>query len=106
MNDVVYRANFIRYLYENVFRKLFIGIAYADFKPSDLSHIMVCGSSNPYPNNNSGAYYYTMWDASNDDSSIESSKTLKNSSNNDYIFDYFIFFRYDMFCFQYKFEDI
>lgn len=31
VNDVVYRATFIRCLYENVFRKLFIGIAYADF---------------------------------------------------------------------------
>jgi hypothetical protein len=62
------------------------GIAYADFKPSDLSHIMVCGSSNPYPNNNSGAYYYTMCDASNNDSSIEATKTLKGESNRDETF--------------------
>ena len=66
------------------------GIAYADFKPSDVSHIMVCGSSNPYPNYNSGAYYYTMCDASNNDSSIEATKTLKGESNRDETFNYVI----------------
>ena len=56
------------------------GIAYADFKPSDVSHIMVCGSSHAYPETNSGAYYYTKCDASNNDSSIEATKSLNDDS--------------------------
>ena len=32
------------------------GIAYADFKPSDVSHQMVCGNIYHYTKNNSGNY--------------------------------------------------
>ena len=59
------------------------GIAYADFKPSDVSHILVCGNFE-YPhqyNNNNWIYRYC--DASNDDPSIQANLTIKNASNVD-----------------------
>ena len=61
------------------------GIAYADFKPSDVTHIMVCGAKNVYSHLNSN-HYYAYCDASNDDSSIESEKILQesNGSNGNY----------------------
>ncbi len=58
------------------------GIAYADFKPSDVSHLMVCANTYSTTQNNSGNFYYYDCDASNDDSSIASSVVLKDSSNN------------------------
>ncbi len=64
------------------------GIAYADFKPSDVSHIMTCTDLNYMMNYNSKLYYNNC-DASNDDSSITSSMTLKNTGGNDQTY-YFV----------------
>ena len=59
------------------------GIAYADFKPSDISGIMICMYIWSVPETNSGNAYYYECDASNNDSSIIDNMTAKTSANND-----------------------
>jgi len=65
------------------------GLAYADYKPSDVTAVMVCTSRNINLQYNSGAVYFNGC-ATSDSTSLESSRTIKNNSNADITVNYVI----------------